>query len=169
MVQLAKTLDMRLFVELKSPLTQQQIADIIEIANLQGMSERVYWMADVKNTSAQYAGYFRTADPSCNLLINFKRSYSDFANFVIQGHPEKTYCYAWGGYIDDTIIQTFATNGLQMVAWCVSYDYYYPELTTDELIKAEIRRVINCGAVGMCLDKWSLTEVLHEPYEGYLE
>ena len=169
LVQLAKTLDMRLFVELKSTLTQQQIADLIEIAKLQGMSERVYWMADVKSTSAQYAGYFRTADPSCNLLINFNRSYSDFANFVIQGHPEKTYCYAWGGYIDDTIIETFATNGLQMVAWCVSYDYYYPDMTTDELIKGEIRRVINCGAIGMCLDKWSLTEVLHEQYESYLE
>lgn len=169
LIQLAKELDMKVFVELKSTLTQQQIADLMEIVKLQGMNERVYWMADVKDTSAQYAGIFRTVDPMCNLLINFNRSYSDFANFVIQGHPEKTYCYAWGGYIDDTIINTFATNGLQMVAWCVSYDYYYPELTTDALIKQEIMRVIGCGAVGMCLDKWSLSEIYSEKYADYFD
>lgn len=174
LLQLMKRLDMKLFVELKfasgnegSKFTAQDIADLVGTVKDLGMQDRVIWMGSVDSTDHAYAQRFRDADSNCYLAIFDSVTTTDVQSYVISGKPERTIVYARTTYITDTVVQNFASIGVNVMAWAVTFSWLYPDWT-EEQIKAEIRRCISCGIVGMVLDKWTISELVREEYVDYL-
>jgi glycerophosphoryl diester phosphodiesterase len=174
LVQLMKQLDMKLIVELKfasgnegSKFTAQDIADLVDTVKDLGMSDRVIWMGSVDSTDHAYAQRFRDADADCYLAIIDSTTPSEVQPYVISGKPERTLMYARTTYITETVVQNFADIGVGVMAWAVTFSWLYPDWT-EEQIKAEIRRCISCGVVGMVLDKWTISELVREEYADYL-
>ena len=174
LVQLMKQLDMKLFVELKfassnegSKFTVQDIADLVDTVQSLGMQDRVIWMGSVDSTDHAYAQRFRDADSNCYLAIFDSVTVSDVQPYVISGKPERTIVYARTTYITESVVQNLASIGVGVMAWAVTFSWLYPDWT-EEQIKAEIRRCISCGIVGMVLDKWTISELVREEYADYL-
>lgn len=174
LLQLMKQLDMKLFVELKfasgsegSKFTAQDIADLVETVKDLGMSDRVIWMGSVDSTDHAYAQRFRDADADCYLAVFDSVTVSDVQPYVISGKPERTIVYARTTYITESVVQNLASIGVNVMAWAVTFSWLYPDWT-EEQIKAEIRRCISCGVVGMVLDKWTISELVRDEYADYI-
>jgi hypothetical protein len=174
LLQLMKRLDMKLFVELKfasgnegSKFTAQDIADLVDTVKSLGMQDRVIWMGSVDSTDHAYAQRFRDADSDCYLAIFDSVTASDIQSYIISGKPERTIVYARTTYITDTVVQNLASIGVNVCAWAVTFSWLYPDWT-EEQIKAEIRRCVSCGIIGMILDKWTISELVREEYVDYL-
>jgi glycerophosphoryl diester phosphodiesterase len=174
LVQLMKQLDMKLVVELKfasgnegSKFTAQDIADLVGTVKSLGMQDRVIWMGSKDSTDHAYAQRFRDADSNCYLAIIDSTTPSEVQPYVISGKPERTLMYARTTYITESVVQSFADIGVNVCAWAVTFSWLYPDWT-EEQIKAEIRRCISCGIVGMVLDKWTISELVREEYADYL-
>lgn len=174
LLQLMKQLDMKLFVELKfasgsegSKFTAQDIADLIDTVKDLGMQDRVIWMGSVDSTDHAYAQRFRNADADCYLAIFDSVTVSDVQPYVISGKPERTIVYARTTYITESVVQNLASIGVNVMAWAVTFSWLYPDWT-EEQIKAEIRRCLSCGVVGMVLDKWTVSELVRDEYADYL-
>ena len=160
-IKLCKRLDMFVFVERKSETSEEQISDLINIVKKHGMRDRVAWMATVSECSI-----FRKYDDSCYLAI-LSTEVDLVAPFALENKPERTFIYVVSTLITEELVSALENVNIGAIAWLVVYSWSLPDKTEDE-IKAEIKRAVDCGLRGMCLDDWSVADLLKEEYADYL-
>ena len=163
LLNIAKNIDVVVFLELKSDLTDTQIVEVMTIAKNCGMQDRVRWMAKTGNASV-----FRDFYPYCYLAIFNTIDYTLIQPLVISGHPERTFVYTMSTNVTDTLVENCANVNLGVVGWCVTYDWMFPDGWTDASVKAEIVRALDCGAWGMALDWWTVSKIMEETYQQYI-
>lgn len=160
-MKLCKHLDMFAFVEHKVALTEEQIAELIRIASKNGMSDRVAWIATVS-----VAKTFRKYDTDCYLAI-MNTNVDTVAQFALEHKPERSFIYCISTDITADLVEALANVNIGAVAWLVVYSWSMPGSSEDE-VKAEIKRAIDCGINGICLDKWSAADIYKEEYSAYI-
>lgn len=160
-IKLCKRLDMFVFIERKSETTEDQISELIAIVKKNGMRDRVAWMA-----TASEGAIFRRYDNTCYLAV-LSTDVDSVAPLAIEDKPERTFIYAMSTLITEELVTALENVNVGAVAWLVVYSWSMPDKTEDE-IKTEIKRAIDCGIRGMCLDNWSVADILKEDYADYL-
>ena len=160
-MKLCKHLDMFAFVEHKVTLTEEQIAELVRIAKKNGMSDRVAWMA-----TTSVAKTFRKYDEDCFLAL-LNTSVNAVAEFALKNNPERSFVYAISTSFTADLVEELENVNIGAVAWLVTYSWSMPGSTEDE-VKAEIKRAIDCGIRGICLDKWSAADIYKEEYSAYI-
>lgn len=160
-VKLCKHLDMFAFVEYKVELTEAQIAELVRIAKRNGMSDRVAWIA-----TTSVAKIFRKYDDDCFLAL-MNTNVDAVAPFALENKPERTFIYCISTDITAELVESLESVNVGAVAWLVVYSWSMPNSTEGE-VKAEIKRAIDCGIKGICLDKWSAADIYKEEYAAYI-
>ena len=160
-MKLCKHLDMFAFVEHKVTLTEEQIAELVRIAKKNGMSDRVAWMA-----TTSVATTFRKYDDDCFLAL-LNTNVNSVAPFALEDKPERSFIYSISTAITAELVEELENVNIGAVAWLVTYSWSMPDSSEDE-IKAEIKRAIDCGIRGICLDKWSAADIYKEEYSAYI-
>lgn len=160
-LKLCKHLDVFVFVEHKVTLTEEQIAELVKIAKKNGMSDRVAWIA-----TTSVATTFRKYDEDCFLAL-MNTNVDSVAQFALADKPERSFVYSISTTITADLVEELENVNIGTVVWLVTYSWSMPDSSEDE-IKAEIKRAIDCGIRGICLDKWSAADIYKEEYSVYI-
>lgn len=160
-MKLCKHLDMFAFVEHKVTLTEEQIAELVRIAKKNGMSDRVAWIA-----TTSVAKTFRQYDEDCYLAL-MNTNVDSVAQFALENKPERSFIYSISTAITADLVEALEKVNIGTVAWLVAYSWSMPDSSEDE-VKSEIKRAIDCGIRGICLDKWSAADIYKEEYSAYI-